>query len=119
MIHGGCSRRTRLLEDQLVLALEVGKLLTEVTRGRHVPSFGDFRDQGASARPALGACATRPGHAVNMLTEERLCRRHPVAKRSSRAAPHGSTRHSAGCSARASELSNLACRFRPSRTVVG
>eukprot|EP00964_Phaeocystis_antarctica_P145172 scaffold111168_cov60-Phaeocystis_antarctica.AAC.1 len=44
-----------------------------------------------------------------MLTEERLCRRHPVAKRSSRAAPHGSTRHSAGCSARASELSNFAC----------
>ena len=43
MIHGGCSRRTRLLEDQLVLALEVGKSLTEVTRGRHVPSVGDFR----------------------------------------------------------------------------
>eukprot|EP00964_Phaeocystis_antarctica_P032832 scaffold18606_cov60-Phaeocystis_antarctica.AAC.5 len=30
------------------------------------------QDQGARARPALGACATRPGHAVNMLTEERL-----------------------------------------------
>ena len=27
----------------------------------------------------LGACATRPGHAVNMLTEERLCKRHPGA----------------------------------------
>ena len=36
-------------------------------------------DQGVRARPALGACATRPGHAVNMLAEERLCKRHPGA----------------------------------------
>ena len=35
------------------------------------------QDQRARARPALGACATRPGHAVNMLTEERLCKRYP------------------------------------------
>eukprot|EP00964_Phaeocystis_antarctica_P007403 scaffold4010_cov98-Phaeocystis_antarctica.AAC.10 len=28
-------------------------------------AVGDFRDQGARARPALGACATRPGHAMN------------------------------------------------------
>merc|ERR1712166_654236 len=41
------------------------------------------QDQGARARPALEACANRPDHAVNMLTEERLCERHPGA------APYG------------------------------
>jgi len=29
--------------------------------------------------PALGACATRPGHAVNILTDERRSKRHPGA----------------------------------------
>ena len=37
------------------------------------------QDQGARARPALGAWATRPGHAVNMLAEERRCKRRPGA----------------------------------------
>jgi hypothetical protein len=37
------------------------------------------QDQGARARPTLGACATRPVHAVNMLAEERRCKRHPGA----------------------------------------
>ena len=40
-----------------------------------------LQDQGARARPALGACATRTGNAVNMLTDERrsnqLKKRHP------------------------------------------
>jgi len=27
--------------------------------------------------PLVGACATRPGHAVNMLTDERRSARHP------------------------------------------
>ena len=30
-------------------------------------------------RPALSACATRPGHAVNMLLDERRSARHPGA----------------------------------------
>ena len=122
MIHGGCSRRTRLLEDQLVLALEIGKSPTEVTRARHVPesrpsaAIFEFdsppipswslhpcasrdgrqrgeQDQGASARPALGACATRPGHAVNMLTKERLCKQHPLAQQAALVQLHGSARH--------------------------
>jgi hypothetical protein len=100
------------------LTLEVGKSPTEVTCGRHVPrslpsaiceftsssspswslnravlddgrQHGD-QDQGARARPALGACATRPGHAVNMLAEERRCKRHPGAASMQL---HGTARH--------------------------
>jgi hypothetical protein len=48
------------------------------------------KDQGARARPALGACATRPGHAVNVLTEECLCKRHPGAASMQL---HGCARH--------------------------
>jgi hypothetical protein len=48
------------------------------------------QDQGARARPALGAWATRPGHAVNMLAEERLCKRHPGAASMQL---HGCARH--------------------------
>ena len=29
--------------------------------------------------PALGACAAAPGRAVNMLTDENRCKRHPAA----------------------------------------
>eukprot|EP00964_Phaeocystis_antarctica_P097496 scaffold63615_cov53-Phaeocystis_antarctica.AAC.1 len=55
--------------------------------------------QGARARPALdltGACATRPGHAVNMLTDERRRARHPGAASMQL---HGCARHHPGCSA--------------------
>eukprot|EP00964_Phaeocystis_antarctica_P014734 scaffold8132_cov38-Phaeocystis_antarctica.AAC.2 len=45
------------------------------------------QDQGARARPALGACATRPGHAVNMLTDERRSARHPGAASASNLSP--------------------------------
>ena len=38
------------------------------------------QDPGARARPALGACATRPGHAVNMLAEERRCASDTLAQ---------------------------------------
>ena len=100
------------------LTPEVGESPTEVTCGRPVPRsppsaiiefasspscswslnravLDDGRqhgeqDQGARARPALGACATHPGHAVNTFPEERLCKRHPGA------APmqlHGCARH--------------------------
>jgi hypothetical protein len=66
------------------------------------------QDQGARARPAIGACATRPGHAVNVLTEECLCKASDTLAQP----PCSSTavRATAGSSARASELSNLACR---------
>ena len=39
------------------------------------------QDQGARARPALGACATRPGHACNMIQDvtEHRSKRHPGA----------------------------------------
>ena len=98
--------------------LEVGESPTEVTCGRPVPRsppsaiiefasspscswslnravLDDGRqhgeqDQGARARPALGACATRPGHAVNMLAEERRCKRHPGAASMQL---HGCARH--------------------------
>jgi hypothetical protein len=100
------------------LTLEVGKSPTEVTCGRHVPrslpsAISEFtsssscswslnravlddgrqhgeQDQGARARPALGACATRPGHAVNMLAEKRRCKRHPGAASMQL---HGCARH--------------------------
>eukprot|EP00964_Phaeocystis_antarctica_P053467 scaffold31384_cov73-Phaeocystis_antarctica.AAC.1 len=49
------------------------------------------QDQGARARPALGACATtRPGHAVNILTDERRSARHPDAASMQL---HGTARH--------------------------
>ena len=120
------------------LVLEVGKSPTEVPPGRRLPggtSVGDYRvhfvvepklvpqpgasrqrrqcgeqDQGVRDRPALSACATRPGHAVNMLLDERRSARHPgAAYRCNSTA----LRTTAGCSARASELSNLAPRLRP------
>ena len=76
----------------------------------------------ARARPALGACATHPGHTVNMLAEERRCKRHPGA-----ASFHAAPRLCAPLPAalpqpepQRTELSNLACRLRPaSRTVAG
>ena len=40
--------------------------------------------------PALGACATRPGHAVNILTDERRSKRHPGAASMQL---HGTARH--------------------------
>ena len=60
--------------------------------------------------PPLGACATRPGHAVNMLTEERLCKRHPGAASMFHAAP----RHCAPLPAalpepQSSQISRNAC----------
>eukprot|EP00964_Phaeocystis_antarctica_P046065 scaffold26561_cov86-Phaeocystis_antarctica.AAC.2 len=102
------------------LTLEVGKSPTEVPPGRRLPvappsaiieftsssscSWSPNRavletdanmvsrtnDQGARARPALGACATRPGHAVNMLTDERRSARHPG---SASMQLHGTARH--------------------------
>ena len=68
------------------------------------------QDQGARARPALGACATRPGHAVNMLAEERLCKRHPGAASMQL---HGCARHCRQLCQSLTEHSNLACRLRP------
>eukprot|EP00964_Phaeocystis_antarctica_P137290 scaffold101806_cov48-Phaeocystis_antarctica.AAC.2 len=72
--------------------------------------------------PLLVPALLGPGHAVNMLTEltdERRSKRHPG--RSIDAAPrHCAPLPAALPSARASELSNLACRLRPaSRTVAG
>jgi hypothetical protein len=144
--YGGCSRRTRSFSGTswTALTLEVGKSPTEVPPRRRLPvalpsAISEFAsssspswspnravlddgrqhgelDQGVRARPALGAWATRPGHAVNMLAEERRCKRHPGAASMQL---HGCARH-CGSSARASELSNLACRLRPaSRTVAG
>eukprot|EP00964_Phaeocystis_antarctica_P104998 scaffold70084_cov65-Phaeocystis_antarctica.AAC.2 len=73
-------------------------------------------DQRARARPALGACATHPGHAVNMLTDERRSARHPGAASMQL---HGTAHHCRlRCSARASKLSNLAPRLRPARRTV-
>ena len=67
------------------------------------------QDQGARARPALEACTTRPGHAVNMLTEERVVREllggAPPCRRLSREA------HSSGTS-----YSSTAKRTRKSKT---
>jgi len=52
-----------------------------------------------------------------MLAEERRCKRHPGAASMQL---HGCARHCPRSSARASELSNLACRLRPaSRTIAG
>ena len=62
--------------------------------------------------PALLAL---PGHAVNMLTDERRSARHSGAASMQL---HGTLRTTAGCSARASELSNLAPRLRPARRTV-
>ena len=99
------------------LTLEVGKSPTEVPPGRRLPvappsAIFEFtsssscswslnravletdanmeQDQGARARPALGACATCPGHAVNMLTDERRSARHPGAASMQL---HGTARH--------------------------
>ena len=74
------------------------------------------QDQGARPRPALGACATRPGlwpRRQYMLAEERLCKRHPGAQHpcSSTAVPESQS---------SQILLNSACRLRPaSRTVAG
>eukprot|EP00964_Phaeocystis_antarctica_P014356 scaffold7908_cov63-Phaeocystis_antarctica.AAC.3 len=54
--------------------------------------------QGARDRPALGACATRPGHAVNMLTDERRSARHPGAASMQLHGTVHHARHTAGCS---------------------
>eukprot|EP00964_Phaeocystis_antarctica_P131706 scaffold95668_cov81-Phaeocystis_antarctica.AAC.1 len=67
------------------------------------------QDQGAHARPALGACATRPGHAVNMLTNERRSKRRP---RAASMQLHGTARH-CRLLCQSLELSNLACGLRP------
>ena len=69
------------------------------------------QDQGARARPALGACATRPGHAVNMLAEERRCKRRPGAASMQL---HGCARHCRQLclTEPQSSHSNLACRLR-------
>jgi hypothetical protein len=48
------------------------------------------QEQGARARPALGDCATRPGHAVNMFHEGRRCKRQPGAASMQL---HGCARH--------------------------
>ena len=100
------------------LTPEVGESPTEVTCGRPVPrsppsAIIEFasspscswslnravretgtqhgeQDPGARTRPGLGACATRPGHAVNMLAEERRCKRHPGAASMQL---HGTARH--------------------------
>eukprot|EP00964_Phaeocystis_antarctica_P060485 scaffold36081_cov63-Phaeocystis_antarctica.AAC.1 len=51
-----------------------------------------------------------------MLTDERRSKRHLGAASMQL---HGSARPTAGCSARASELSNLACRLRPAGRTTG
>eukprot|EP00964_Phaeocystis_antarctica_P129095 scaffold92946_cov54-Phaeocystis_antarctica.AAC.4 len=63
---------------------------------------GTEQDQGARARPALDACATRPGHAVNMLTDERRSARPDTLAQ--HRCSSTALRATAGCSARASEL---------------
>ena len=95
-IKGVFPPRTRFLSgiSWTALTLEVGKSPTEVPQRQPVappsaicelassssPSWSlnravlddgrqhGVQDQGARARPALAACATRPGHPVNMLT---------------------------------------------------
>ena len=135
------------------LTLEVGKPPTEVTCDGNVPrsppsatiefasspscswslnravlddgrQHGFEQDQGARARPALGACATRPGHAVNnMLAEGRRCKRHPGAASMQL---HGCARHCRGCRqlcqslCQSSQTLRAACAQGPaSRTVAG
>jgi hypothetical protein len=118
--YGGCSRRTRSFSGTswTALTLEVGKSPTEVPPRRRLPvalpsAISEFAsssspswspnravlddgrqhgelDQGVRARPALGAWATRPGHAVKMLAEERRCKRHPGAASMQL---HGCARH--------------------------
>ena len=110
----GCRRRTCLLEDHswTALTLEVGKsrpgcagvaprsaICEFASSGRALADPPTVRfsrdgrqqgeqDQEARARPAPGACATRPGHAVNMLAdEERRCKREATPWRSIHAAP--------------------------------
>ena len=95
---GVCSKHTVSGTSWTALTLEVGKSPTEVPPRRRLPvalpsAISEFAsssspswspnravlddgrqhgelDQGVRARPALGACATRPGHAVNVLAEE-------------------------------------------------
>eukprot|EP00964_Phaeocystis_antarctica_P084285 scaffold53052_cov78-Phaeocystis_antarctica.AAC.1 len=120
------------------LTLEVGKSPTATTRRRSaifefdsssscswslnravLETDANEQDQGARARPALGACATPwpRRQYVEMLTDERRSARHPG---SARRCSSTALRATAGCSARASELSNLAPRFclRPARRTV-
>ena len=91
---GVCSEHAFSGTSWTALTLEVGKSPTEVPPRRRLPvalpsAISEFasssspswspnravlddgrqhgeQDQEARARPALGACATRPGHAVNM-----------------------------------------------------
>jgi hypothetical protein len=135
---GGCRwhlgrRFASSLRRRAQKLISPNRAVLSTTLGRQ---HGELQNQrSARATRSLGACATRPDHAVDMLAEERLCKRHP-GWRSIHAAPRlcapelsylisyptagSSARDSRGCARHCRQLcqsltehSNLACRLRP------
>ena len=129
---GGCRwhlgrRFASSLRRRAQKLISPNRAVLSTTLGRQ---HGELQNQrSARATRSLGACATRPDHAVDMLAEERLCKRHP-GWRSIHAAPRLCAPElsylisypTAGSSARASQSTQIlraACAQPPhSRRVV-